>query len=256
MCKVLLFGLEFQNKTITEVVQNLMDIVQANKKKRLFFINAHCVNIATQEKKYSASLRNAELLCADGSGMAIASRLAKRPFLDNVNGTDLFPVLCEAAKSREVRLGFLGAKPGVAKQCAQRMQKTYMNLDIAYCRDGYFTTEEEQEIVEEINNSGIQILLVAQGVPRQELFIDKWFNQLNPNILMGVGALFDFYSGNIPRAPKWIRSIGMEWFYRLILEPKRLWRRYVIGNVIFLTRCFSRRILGPHILINRSLNGE
>jgi N-acetylglucosaminyldiphosphoundecaprenol N-acetyl-beta-D-mannosaminyltransferase len=116
------------------------------------------------------------------------------------------------------------------------MLQRYPGLEIAGARDGYFRPEEEGAVIEAINGSGARILLVAFGAPRQELWIARWRDRLAPPVAMGVGGLFDFYSGRIPRAPVWMREIGLEWVFRLMQEPGRMWRRYVIGNPLFLYR--------------------
>jgi len=120
------------------------------------------------------------------------------------------------------------------------MVQRFPDLRIAGARDGYFTTEEEPAVVAEINDSGAAILLVAFGVPRQELWIASRRNELKTPVCLGVGGLFDFYSGRIARAPVWMREIGLEWVWRMLQEPKRMWRRYIIGNPLFLSRVWRQ----------------
>jgi N-acetylglucosaminyldiphosphoundecaprenol N-acetyl-beta-D-mannosaminyltransferase len=158
----------------------------------------------------------------------------------NVNGTDLFPHLCEAAARENLPIFLLGARPGIAQAAADAMVQRYPDLKVAGARDGYFGPDEDKTVVEAINASGAQILLAAFGAPRQELWIARWREHLTVAVAMGVGGLFDFYSGRIPRAPVWMREIGLEWVYRLLQEPGRMWRRYVIGNPIFLYRVWQQ----------------
>ena len=120
------------------------------------------------------------------------------------------------------------------------MGSRYPGLRIVGARDGYFGPEEEEGVVEAINRSGARILLVAFGAPRQELWLQRWRDRLEPGVCMGVGGLFDFYSGRIPRAPAWMRELGLEWVFRLMQEPGRMWRRYVIGNPLFLSRVWRQ----------------
>jgi N-acetylglucosaminyldiphosphoundecaprenol N-acetyl-beta-D-mannosaminyltransferase len=159
---------------------------------------------------------------------------------ENVNGTDLFPRLCEAASQAGLSIYLLGARPGIAEAAANKMRERYPGLHIAGARDGYFSPEEEAGVVAGINASGAAILLVAFGVPRQELWIERWRTDLQPRVCLGVGGLFDFYSGRIARAPVWMREIGLEWVWRLLQEPKRMWRRYIIGNPLFLSRVWRQ----------------
>jgi N-acetylglucosaminyldiphosphoundecaprenol N-acetyl-beta-D-mannosaminyltransferase len=131
---------------------------------------------------------------------------------------------------------FLGARAGIAELAAQNMQGRYPDLCIAGTHDGYFSPEEESGVIRTINESGAKILFVAFGAPRQELWLAQHHEALAPSLRLGVGAALDFYSGSIPRAPQWLREIGFEWAYRLYLEPGRMWRRYVVGNPLFLYR--------------------
>lgn len=161
--------------------------------------------------------------------------------LDNINGTDFFPRLCERAANTGLKLYLLGGLPGVAALAAQAMQKRYPKLIIAGTRDGYFDHTQESDVINSINLSGADILLVGMGAPKQELWLARHRGQLQPSVCMGVGGLFDFYSGRIPRAPVWMREIGMEWAWRIAQEPGRMWRRYIVGNPLFLYRVWLQR---------------
>lgn len=167
---------------------------------------------------------------------------------DNVNGTDLFPMLCERLAGTRHSLFLLGARPGIAEATAENMQQLYPGLKIAGTRDGYFTADEEQEVIGQINGSGATVLLVALGAPRQENWIMQNQQALDPGLMMGVGGLFDFYSGRISRAPVWVREIGLEWVWRLIQEPRRMWQRYLVGNFLFLYRVWREKTRNGSVL--------
>jgi N-acetylglucosaminyldiphosphoundecaprenol N-acetyl-beta-D-mannosaminyltransferase len=122
---------------------------------------------------------------------------------------------------------------------AEAMRAKYPRLEIAGMHHGYFDSRHTSTIVNDINTSGAHILLVAMGAPRQDLWLAALREELRVPILMGVGGLFDFYSGNIRRAPMWMREIGLEWVWRLLQEPERMWRRYLIGNPLFLYRVWK-----------------
>jgi N-acetylglucosaminyldiphosphoundecaprenol N-acetyl-beta-D-mannosaminyltransferase len=131
----------------------------------------------------------------------------------------------------------LGAKPGVAEKMKKNLEQKYNEIIISGVQDGYFDRQTgNDEVIEKINNSGAKILLVAFGAPNQEKWIYTNLQKLDVHAAIGVGGLFDFYSGNMPRAPKWMRELGIEWVFRLIKEPGRMWRRYIIGNPLFLQR--------------------
>lgn len=235
-------GLRFRNLTLTEAADLLIDAAANGTRRTVFFVNAHCANVADRDPRYARLLTQADLLFADGSGMALAARLWGRRLRDNVNGTDLFPLLCAAAARTGVPLALFGAAPGVAESCAERMRAAHPGLDIVLTRHGYPPPEEESRLIADINRSGAGILLVAQGVPLQEHWIERHAGALETPVLMGVGALFDFYAGTVPRAPRILRRLGIEWAFRLLIEPRRLFSRYVLGNPRFILRTVRCRL--------------
>lgn len=206
------------------------------------FVNPGCLNTAVRDAAYRTVLHDADLVLPDGIGIKIATRLHRVGLRENVNGTDMFPRLCERAAQERTPIFLLGAREGVAAAAATAMMALYPNLVIAGTHHGYLDeTEKEDEVITRINSSGARILLVAMGVPQQELWLDRVRDRLSPPVLMGVGGLFDFYSGRIRRAPLWLREIGMEWAWRLAQEPRRMWRRYIIGNPVFLYRVWRQK---------------
>ena len=140
----------------------------------------------------------------------------------------------EELEGTDIGIYLLGARPGVCEDMVAKLATEFPNLTVSGYHHGYITPEEEATVLDGINRSGAGILLVAMGVPGQELWIDRNYDKLEIPVPMGVGGLFDFMSGRMPRAPLWMREIGMEWAYRLYQEPRRMWRRYIIGNVVFL----------------------
>ncbi len=200
------------------------------------FVNPDCLNVAWKNGEYRNALLEADRVLPDGIGIHLGCRMLGQALQANVNGTDMFPLLCEAAAREQLPIYLLGARPDIAQAAAENMVQRYPQLKIVGARDGYFQPEEEEAVVDAINCSGARILLVAFGAPRQELWLRRWRDRLVPPVSMGVGGLFDFYSGRIARAPVWMREMGLEWVFRLMQEPGRMWRRYVIGNPLFLFR--------------------
>ncbi len=204
------------------------------------FVNPHCLNVSCDHPGYREVLQRSHFILPDGIGLHQGCRLLGCRFNSNINGTDLFPRLCEMLAETGRSIYLLGAQPGAAAASAETMQKRFPRLVVAGTRDGYFETAEEDAIIQEINASGADVLLVAMGVPRQELWIDRHLPNLEVGLAMGVGGLFDYYSGRIPRAPQWVREIGMEWVWRLLQEPGRMWKRYLVGNFVFLFRVWRQ----------------
>jgi N-acetylglucosaminyldiphosphoundecaprenol N-acetyl-beta-D-mannosaminyltransferase len=239
MCEFL--GLRFWDVNLARAARFLVDKAAADEKLPVFFVNAHCVNVAGRNHSYADLLRNSPLLFADGVGMALAARMSGVALHNNVNGTDLFPELCRAAAESGVPVAFLGARPGVALACAERMQRVCPGLDVAWADHGYLSGAEERAKLDELNASGAKMLFVAKGVPTQECWIAENSARLTPGVILGVGALFDFYSGTVPRAPRLMRDLRMEWCYRLLREPRRLSARYLLGNPEFIARALLAR---------------
>ncbi|MCL1139547.1 WecB/TagA/CpsF family glycosyltransferase [Shewanella pneumatophori] len=204
------------------------------------FINADCLNISTQNEHYRQCLQQSQRIFADGIGLRVACLSKGEALRANLNGTDLFPRLCQLAAQQELSIYMLGGAADVAQTAAQNMQACYPNLKIAGTHHGYFNTaansQDNQQVIQAINSVNADILLVAMGAPTQELWLAQNKSQLNCAIGIGVGGLFDFYSNRIKRAPLWLRQMGLEWTFRLLQEPTRMWKRYIIGNPVFLYR--------------------
>ena len=237
-----IFNLRFWDVDLCSAARYLVARAIAGERLRVFFVNAHCVNVSEKVPNYAKLLENAPFLFADGVGMAFAGRLCGAPLDHNVNGTDLFPEICEIAAQISLPIAFLGGSEGVAQACALKMQERFPGLRVVWTEHGFHSIKEEAALLDELNASGAKILFVAKGVPEQELWIGANSMQLAPPIVLGVGALFDFYSGTIKRAPKFLRSLRLEWMYRLWREPRRLFRRYVFGNPVFIARTVLRRL--------------
>lgn len=227
-----LFNMDLVNTTQNDAVDMLLD----GEKKRVAFINADCVNQAADTPAYQDALSKMDALLPDGSGLALAAKMKGERFVCNLNGTDLFPVICEAARRKGQSIFFLGGKPGVAQAAAKAAQTDFPGLIIAGHEHGYFDKTAESGVVARINATNADILLVALRVPAQETFIARHSDALTPSVSMGVGGLFDFVAGMVPRAPKPIRSCGMEWAWRMACEPRRLAKRYLLGNPLFIGR--------------------
>lgn len=231
-----LFGVRIHNTTIEQAVSHALASCKANNHSNLAFVNADCLNKAWKNQAYRKTLNGFDRVYADGSGIKLACALRGWTVLDNVNGTDLFPRLCLALAAQGDSVFLLGGRPGVAEACAKAMQARYASLKVAGAMHGYFSEDDNDAVIRRINESGAGVLLVAFGAPIQEFWIARHSDQLAPTIRIGVGGLFDFYSGRISRAPLWMRRIGQEWVWRLMQEPARMWRRYLLGNPLFLLR--------------------
>jgi exopolysaccharide biosynthesis WecB/TagA/CpsF family protein len=232
-----LMGVTFMNSTMQEVIEIIKNSAKNREKSKLYFINADTLNKVYENKALRMIFNNTPYVFPDGSGVKVACNMMNTPIKENVNGTDMFPFICQMAEKEGLKLFLYGAKEGVASQMKEEVLKMYPNLQIVGTMNGY--DYHDNEVVNMINYTQADIVLVAKGAPLQEEWINKHSKYVTAPVMIGVGGLFDFYSGNIPRAPIWMREIGIEWIYRLLQEPQRMWRRYVVGNPLFLMRTYQ-----------------
>ncbi len=226
-----LFGFDLVNENRKIAIAALLE---GSERKTVAFLNAHCVNIAYFNKDYAHTLHAADMLLPDGSGIGIAAKMTGQKVVENLNGTDLFLPLCRAAATKGKSIYLLGSAKGVVEKAAAKAKTLYPTLKIAGLQHGYFADSKTDTIIAEVNASKADILLVALGVPKQELWIDKHRDALSPTLIMGVGAMLDFHAGRVSRAPLILRKLGLEWIWRLAIEPHRMAKRYLLGNPAFL----------------------
>jgi N-acetylglucosaminyldiphosphoundecaprenol N-acetyl-beta-D-mannosaminyltransferase len=236
--KLSLLGFEVDNVPMREGIEEVTRRLAGNRAFHVAFLNAHYANVAHGNSQYREALGAADCLFADGVGLRLAARLAGREIRENVNGTDMFPRLCAALEGTERRVFLLGGRPGVAESVRDWVSRHHPTVQVCGVRHGYFSEEEREAVLDQISSATPDLILVAMGAPFQEIWIRRNMNRTGAKVVMGVGGLFDFFSGQVPRAPAWVRRLGAEWVFRLIQEPGRLWKRYLIGNLTFLWRAF------------------
>lgn len=226
------------NWLMAEAINDLDSVIAKQEQVKVTYINADCLNKAFVDADYLHVIQQSDRIFPDGIGVKIAAKMTNQAMVDNINGTDMFPELCMLAQKQGYSMYFLGAQPGITDTMVKNLAERFPDLKIAGHQHGYFDQQDTQKVIEDINNSNANLLFVAMGAPIQEKWINEHAQQLNCNVMLAVGGLFDFNSGNIPRAPVFVRKLGMEWVWRLLQEPGRMWRRYIIGNPLFLYRVF------------------
>ncbi|MGC2637229.1 MAG: WecB/TagA/CpsF family glycosyltransferase [Acidobacteriaceae bacterium] len=199
--------------------------------------NAHLVTLAQHDKRFAAAMQAADLSVPDGVSVVMASRLLQSPIPERVPGGDLMERMCAEAARYGFRVFFLGGLPGAAIMAAHNLQERYPGLTICgtYCPPLGFENNPRElaRMREKINAVEPDLLCVAFGAPKQEIWMQENRDQLRVGAILPVGAALDTHAGLRRRAPQWIQWIGMEWGFRLAMEPRRLWRRYLIGNAKF-----------------------
>jgi exopolysaccharide biosynthesis WecB/TagA/CpsF family protein len=240
--KVEVLGLEVSRLTPERALALVEELADAPGPATIAFANAHTLNLACDDPGYLAVLRRFSAVFNDGTGMAIAARLKRSPFPANLNGSDFSPRILELCARRGWSVYLLGSKPGVAERAAERLKAQIPGLEIAGCHHGFLAPDENEAVARRVRESGAEVVFVAMGNPLQELWLDRHLAATGARLGVGVGAFLDFAAGEVPRAPAWMNRWGIEWIYRLWHEPRRLWRRYLLGIPLFLWRV-SRALL-------------
>lgn len=241
--KIAILDVQIDNLTRREALERLEALLSGNEgPHQVSFAYADCLNKAYSDPHYREVLNSSKLVLPDGTGVRIASSMLGRPVRENQCGTDLIPSFLGHINGNGARVFLLGAKQPVVERAGEKMKSEFPSVTVCGVQHGYFDSDDE--VIEKINAARPDILLVGMGVPRQEMWIAEHLPRLNARLCCGVGALFDYYSGSIPRAPRWMLRAGMEWIYRLYCEPRRLWRRYLIGNFLFLGRVYRQLLTG------------
>jgi alpha-1,3-mannosyltransferase len=232
-------------RTSPEAIWLLDDRFERNKPTAVVFANAHTLNRAINPSV--RSMLDRAIVFNDGLGVDIASRmLFGRSFPDNLNGTDFVPHYLRSTNKR-YRIFLVGAQPGVAERAAERLAELAPHHAVVGCSHGYVPPEETGALIERIRGARANILLVAMGNPQQEQWLNDHLAASGCRLGFGVGGLFDFLAGTVPRAPHWVQAARLEWSYRLLQEPRRLWRRYLVDMPIFLARIFRQWLAGARV---------
>ena len=224
--EAVVFGVPICCETMRSALDRIAAARDVAHPKFFAFVNAHCLNLAYGDVAYAEILRRCDCVWPDGTGVRMAGRRLGFPVPENVNGTDLFPLLSG-------RVFLYGAAPGVAERAAENIRQKHPQVTVVGTADGF---GDERAVIAAVNRVEPDVLLVAKGVPLQEKWIAAHLGELRCGAVIAVGGLLDFVSGRMPRAPMWMRRCGIEWLYRLKCEPVRMFRRYVIGNPLFLMR--------------------
>lgn len=216
--------------SMDETIAEVEMIIAARKPTQHVVINALKVNLMREDPELRKIVNSCPLINADGASIVWAAKKLGVPLKERVAGIDLFENLVKVAAEKGYKIYLFGAKEEVVTKVKEIYEKQYPKLQIVGYRNGYFTEADEPEIVKNMHDSGADMMFVAFSSPRKECWVNKYLNELNIPFVMGVGGSFDVVAGVTDRAPKWMQDHGMEWFYRFIQEPKRLWNRYMVGN--------------------------
>jgi N-acetylglucosaminyldiphosphoundecaprenol N-acetyl-beta-D-mannosaminyltransferase len=234
----------FDPFTLDETVDEITRRIHADERGYLCTVNVAILMMMRGDPRLQRFVENAAMVVADGQPLIWSARALSRPLPERVTGVDLVERLCERAAREGLGVYLLGAHKTVVEKLAVRLLEKYPGLILSGVADGYFGADEFEARARAVAASGAKILVVAMGVPRQEHFIEEQWDRLGVPFAIGVGGSFDVLAGLRARAPAIVQRIGLEWMYRLIQEPGRLWKRYLVTNAQFVF-LMSREILLP-----------
>ena len=245
---VFLIGIRIDILDVNQLISYLISCVTEHNKIIISYANVHAIDIAYKDNLFRNILNSSAIVFCDGFGVKWATRLIYKKELHRFTPPDWFPILAKECSKIGMSMFFLGGRPGVAEKAASKLTSEYPGLRILGSHHGYFdknhTSVENLEVLKEVNFMQPDILVVGFGMPAQEKWIYENLEELDIKVALSVGALFDYLAGEVYRVPRWMTDHGLEWLGRLIIEPGRLWRRYILGNPLFVWRLFKHHVLG------------
>ena len=231
--EILGIGIDVLNRkqALDKALGNIAD--NERKCKMIITPNPEIIMLARKDNELKGIMEKADMVIPDGVGVVWASKYSEHKLEETVPGCDLCYSLLEFSAEKAFSVYILGAKPGVAEQAKLNMEEKYPGVNICGVHDGYFNTETEQGVIDEINNLRPEVLMAGLGVPRQEKWLNKHKDALNVNIAVGCGGSIDVMAGTVKRAPVFFQKLGLEWFYRLIKQPSRFFRMLELPKFVF-----------------------
>lgn len=238
---IVLMGTRVNLTTVEAALRALVQIFASSNSSApttVTFLNAHYINVAWRDLDYQAALAAFNWVFPDGIGLRIAARLRGIYPVINIPGTDLVPVLLQCAELQGARVFLLGHKPGAIDRIARYFTRAFPATVLAGCQHGFFEPQADTSVVDAINDSGADILLVGMGASKQEKWLMRHSQALQPRLQIVVGGLFQYWDGSLTRAPRFVQRLGLEWAWIFLQHPYK-WRRYLLGSLLFLVRAFT-----------------
>jgi N-acetylglucosaminyldiphosphoundecaprenol N-acetyl-beta-D-mannosaminyltransferase len=241
-----MLGVRIHSLTSVQLLDIIKGCITNQRKVIIAHVNVHGMNFACKLKWFREFLNTAEIVFCDGFGIILGARILGHRIQERITYADWSWELDEFCEKNQLSLFLLGGQPGVAELAAEKLQNLHPKLVISGTQHGYFNkttgSAENEHVIQTINSSRPNILLVGFGMPLQEQWLVENWDDINANVALTVGGAFGYVSGDIRRGPEWLTKHGFEWLARLWIEPKRLWKRYLVGNPVFLWRILMQRL--------------
>ncbi len=231
MKSISLLGVRIDRVDMPEALRKMEEFILSGMPHMVVTADASAVVIAQSDEEFRKIVNDADMVTPDSTGIIMASKWYGEPLKEKASGVDLTVELCSLAAEKGYPVFLFGAAPGVADEAAENLKQRFPGLIVAGTHHGFF--QDDTEIIEQVASSGAKILFVALGIPKQEKWIAHNRNKVHAPVMMGVGASLDFIAGAHRRAPIWMQRSGLEWLFRLLQEPSRLWRRYLSDLFVF-----------------------
>lgn len=236
MKKINIFGVNVDNTTLKETVDKLDKFLKEDKLHIIYTPNTEIVMAAKEDEELKSILNRGDLILPDGIGLIYGSKIRKMPLRERVTGFDTSMELLKLGDKYSYNIYLLGGAEGISKKAGENIEKTYKNINVCGYHNGFFKgshigikdSEEEKEIIEEINSSGADIVFVGLGFPKQELWINENRDKIKAKVIIGNGGVMDVLAGKAKRAPEVYQKLGLEWLYRLLKDPKRIKRQMAL----------------------------
>ena len=229
--------------TKLDLIEKVVKWSQQAQERSILYANAHTLNLAYRDLTFLSTLNAVDLVFADGISVVWAARFLYHERLEKLVCRVWVELFLARAAEEKIKIFILAGKPGVAETAAQVLQVKIPNLNVVGTHTGYFRPEEIAGIIQAINETRLQVVFIGMGSPFQELWLAKYREQISAPVCCAVGAYFDYHAGLEKSVPEWINRLGLEWFWRLILDPHGKWRRYVLGNPLFIFRVLEQKIM-------------
>lgn len=231
--RIEMMGCQIDNLSMEETLQTIEGFIKSGQPHQHVVVNVDKLVKASRDPELRRIINECALINVDGMPVVWASRLIGKPLKERVAGVDLFEALMRRSAERGWRVFLLGAREEVVSEVKQIYEKKYPGLTVAGYRNGYWKPEEEAGVVEQIKAAQADLLFVAISSPKKEHFLGRYQAEMRIPFAMGVGGTFDVAVGKVKRAPEWMQKVGLEWFYRFLQEPRRMFKRYFVDDMAF-----------------------